>query len=55
VQCPALAIHGEHDEYGSPRHPDRIAALCGGASSVEILRDCGHVPHASIHRPCLTP
>lgn len=45
VRCPALAIHGEHDEYGSLRHPDRIAALSGGASSVEILRDCGHVPH----------
>jgi pimeloyl-ACP methyl ester carboxylesterase len=45
VRCPTLVIHGEHDEYGSPSHPDRIAARVGGPSTVEIVRDCGHVPH----------
>ncbi|WP_179400570.1 alpha/beta fold hydrolase [Burkholderia guangdongensis] len=45
VRCPVLAIHGEHDEYGSLVHPERIAARVGGTATVEIVRDCGHVPH----------
>ena len=45
VQCPILAVHGEHDEYGSPRHPERIAALVPARATARILRDCGHVPH----------
>jgi pimeloyl-ACP methyl ester carboxylesterase len=45
VRCPVLAIHGENDEYGSIRHPERIGALVEGAATVEILRNCGHVPH----------
>jgi pimeloyl-ACP methyl ester carboxylesterase len=45
VRCPVLAIHGEHDEYGSIRHPERIGALVGGPATVEILPNCGHVPH----------
>jgi pimeloyl-ACP methyl ester carboxylesterase len=45
VRCPVLAIHGEQDEYGSLRHPERIAALAGGPVSVLRLHNCGHVPH----------
>ncbi|MBE1161731.1 alpha/beta fold hydrolase [Dyella acidiphila] len=45
VSCPALAIHGELDEYGSVRHPERIAALVAGPSHSLILPACGHVPH----------
>lgn len=44
VRCPVLAIHGEGDEYGSMRHPERIASLAAGPASVAKL-DCGHVPH----------
>ncbi|RQR66212.1 alpha/beta fold hydrolase [Burkholderia sp. Bp9125] len=45
VRCPALAIHGAQDEYGSSAHPDRIASRVAGPSSVVMLKDCGHVPH----------
>ena len=42
VRCPVLALHGEVDEYGSPAHPERIAALTGGRHL--LLENCGHVP-----------
>jgi pimeloyl-ACP methyl ester carboxylesterase len=44
VKCPALAIHGELDEYGSTRHPTLIGERCGGPTRVEILAATGHVP-----------
>lgn len=43
VTCPALALHGDSDEYGSTVHPDRIEQLAG-AQRV-IFTNCGHVPH----------
>jgi len=45
VRCPALALHGDRDEYGSARHPERIASLTNGPSRAVILEGCGHVPH----------
>ena len=45
VRCPALALHGDQDEYGSPEHPGRIARLTQGPSTAVILDGCGHVPH----------
>jgi pimeloyl-ACP methyl ester carboxylesterase len=45
VQCPVLIIHGENDEYGSRRHPERIGALAAGPATIEVLPDCGHVPY----------
>jgi len=45
VKCPVLAIHGDQDEYGSLRHPERITRLAGGAARALILENCGHVPH----------
>jgi pimeloyl-ACP methyl ester carboxylesterase len=45
VQCPALILHGEHDEYGSARHPEHIAALLPTSSAMRILPGCAHVPH----------
>lgn len=45
VRCPTLALHGEHDEYGSAEQPARIAALTAGPAEAQILADCGHVPH----------
>jgi pimeloyl-ACP methyl ester carboxylesterase len=42
VRCPVLAVHGELDEYGSTRHPQRIAA---GRGEALILAGIGHVPH----------
>jgi len=42
IRCPVLAIHGELDEYGTTRHPQRIAERRGEAL---ILAGIGHVPH----------
>ncbi|WP_171962165.1 alpha/beta fold hydrolase [Bordetella trematum] len=43
VRCPALALHGDQDEYGSLAHPDRIATLARGQQ--HVFAGCGHVPH----------
>lgn len=45
VRCRVLAIHGEHDEYGSHRQPEMIGQLVSGPSQIKILSDCRHVPH----------
>lgn len=45
VRCPALIVHGEQDEYGSVRHPQRIASMIRSPVAVEILANCAHVPH----------
>lgn len=45
LRCPILAIHGDHDEYGSRAHPDRIAALAGSAVQEVLLANCHHMPH----------
>lgn len=45
VHCPLLVLHGDHDEYGSRLHPERICALASGHHDLQILPDCGHTPH----------
>ena len=45
VQCPALAIHGELDEYGSVEFPRRIVSGIKARAEMMILKGCGHVPH----------
>jgi pimeloyl-ACP methyl ester carboxylesterase len=45
LRCPALAIHGDRDEYGSSAHPQRIAETAPTPTDVVIVDDCGHVPH----------
>lgn len=45
VTCPALAMHGIDDEYGSPRHPELIEQLAGGTVQLEIMDATRHVPH----------
>ncbi|TIX87529.1 alpha/beta hydrolase [Rhizobium sp. P44RR-XXIV] len=42
IRCPQLAIHGEHDEFGSLAHPRRIAGTRG---ECRILPGVGHTPH----------
>jgi pimeloyl-ACP methyl ester carboxylesterase len=54
VGCPMLVLHGDRDEYGSTHQPERIAAIAGGPVSVEILPDCGHVPHREYPDAVLT-
>lgn len=45
VRCPVLVIHGNNDEYGSAEFPETIVRHAQGITSLEILEDCGHVPH----------
>lgn len=45
VHCPVLAIHGEHDEYGSTRNPELIVELSAGPAQLEIIPETQHVPH----------
>lgn len=45
VQAPSLILHGEHDEYGSNAHPQRLALNMGEQATVKIVAGCHHVPH----------
>ena len=45
VVCPALALHGGSDEYGSDLHPAMIANGVSGPSKLEVLQHAGHVLH----------
>lgn len=49
MRCPSLVIHGNNDEYGSVAFPEMIRRLAGGRCQMEVIADCGHVPHRS-HR-----
>lgn len=45
LRCKLLAIHGDQDEFGSLIHPRRIALAAAGGAELQILANCGHVPH----------
>lgn len=45
VTCPVLVIHGDQDEFGSPRVPAAICEQVGGPAQLEILEGVGHIPH----------
>lgn len=45
ITCPALAIHGEDDEFGSPAHALRVGEHSRGPVQTDILPATGHVPH----------
>ncbi|HND85804.1 MAG TPA: alpha/beta hydrolase [Pseudobdellovibrionaceae bacterium] len=45
MKCPALVIHGDRDEYGSLAFPRLIAEQAGGRTELQIVENCGHVPH----------
>lgn len=53
VRCPLLALHGDRDEYGSGRHPERIADRCASPARIVLIEDCGHVPHRERPEPVL--
>ena len=44
LRCPVLALHGDHDEYGSARFPQLIADLTSHGQ-MKLIENCGHVPH----------
>ena len=45
LHCPVLAIHGDKDEYGTIKHPERIVSLPNSPTTMMVIPDCGHVPH----------
>lgn len=44
IRCPTLVIHGDQDEFGSVRFPQKIAAGIPHAQMI-VLENTGHVPH----------
>ena len=45
VRCPLLALHGEHDEYGTAVHPQIYSQLSGGPARMQLMPDTYHLPH----------
>ncbi len=45
VQCPFLLLQGENDEYATVKHAKDIARQVSGPVHLEIIPQCGHVPH----------
>ena len=45
LKCPVLALHGEHDEYGTAIHPQTISTQCGGPSRMVLMPETYHLPH----------
>lgn len=45
LRCPLLVMHGDLDEYGSRRHPQRMVDYAGGPVEQVLLSDAGHFPH----------
>lgn len=45
VSCPLLALQGEADEYGTIIQLEKIVAGVSGEASLEMIPNCGHVPH----------
>jgi len=45
VKSHVLAIHGEHDEFGTKAFPEYIVNNASGQSEMEIIQECGHMPH----------
>jgi pimeloyl-ACP methyl ester carboxylesterase len=45
VRCPLLAIHGDNDGFTSLDQPRELAEAVRGEARVEIITNCGHIPH----------
>ena len=45
IQCPALIIQGEDDQYGVKEQVTDICAGIGANAEPLFLPACGHVPH----------
>ncbi len=49
IQCPALIMQGDRDEYGVPEQVTDCCAGIGERAEAYFVPDCGHVPH--LERP----
>lgn len=45
IECPAMIIQGQNDEYGVPEQVTDIAAAIGDSAREFFLEDTGHSPH----------
>jgi len=45
IECPAMIIQGENDEYGVPEQVTDIAAGIGANARAVFLEETGHSPH----------
>ena len=45
IECPAMIIQGENDEYGVPEQVTDIVAGIGASAREVFLEDTGHSPH----------
>ncbi len=45
IQCPALIMQGDRDEYGVPEQVTDACAIIGANAEAHFIEDCGHVPH----------
>lgn len=45
IECPALILQGEHDEYGLPEQVTAIVEGIGPTAKAVFVDDAAHVPH----------
>jgi pimeloyl-ACP methyl ester carboxylesterase len=45
VRCPALALQGRQDEYGTEKQVETLMSALGGRCEGIMLDRCGHAPH----------
>lgn len=53
IQCPALIIQGEDDQYGERAQVDDIVSGIGESAEALFLPNCGHVPHLQAQQATL--
>jgi pimeloyl-ACP methyl ester carboxylesterase len=45
IMCPVLILHGDRDEFGTEEFPQFIKKHLSTQVEMEIISDCGHIPH----------
>jgi pimeloyl-ACP methyl ester carboxylesterase len=45
INCPALIMQGENDEYATRNHMERIRKGIGDSAQSLLIKNCGHIPH----------
>ncbi len=53
IHVPLLVIQGEHDDYGTLAQVNSIVAHSSGSVRIEIIHNCGHIPHLQAQRHVL--
>lgn len=53
IECAALIIQGEDDQYGVPEQVTDICQGIGARAKPLFLPDCGHIPHFEAKEPLI--